>query len=199
MCSSRKHKIRLDTVHHARLPTGLDSRQRPEELRRRCRDERPINLLQQLATAARSGPLAKFRQQCAALCFRRGKGGLEVLVVTSRNSGRWLIPKGWPIAGKTPWKTAEIEAWEEAGVRGRVSERSVGRYSYLKELDEGKVVPCCVEVYQIDVASVSLQYKERGQRRLEWVSPLEAARRVREVELKSLLGNFDPNARIFKF
>ncbi len=96
--------------------------------------------------------------------------------------------------GKKPHEAAAIEAWEEAGVRGRAKKKQVGRYTYLKELDDGNVAFCIVELFQI-VTEIRTDFKERGQRVFAWLSPSEAARRVREIELKSLLVNFKPNAR----
>lgn len=96
--------------------------------------------------------------------------------------------------GKKPYEAAAIEAWEEAGVRGKAEKRPVGHYTYLKELDDGNVAPCIVAMFQIEVTEIKTDFKERGQRVLDWVSPSEAARRVREIELKSLLVNFKPNA-----
>lgn len=95
--------------------------------------------------------------------------------------------------GKEPHKAAAVEAWEEAGVRGKPGKVSVGSYTYLKDIDEGAVTPCIVEVFQIEVTEVRTDFKERGQRACDWVTPDEAARRVREIELKSLLVNFKPN------
>ena len=63
------------------------------------------------------------RTQFGALCFRRSKtqkAGVELLLVSSRDTGRWIIPKGWPMDRETPAAAAAMEAWEEAGVRGRV-------------------------------------------------------------------------------
>lgn len=94
--------------------------------------------------------------------------------------------------GKKPHQAAAIEAWEEAGVRGKVKKKTIGCYTYLKEIDGGVVAPCIVEIFQIEIDEVSEKFKERGQRTLAWVSPDEAARRVREIELKSLLVNFRP-------
>ena len=96
---------------------------------------------------------------------------------------------------KKPHEAAEIEALEEAGIRGRARKKPVGRYTYLKWLDNGDVAPCTVEVFQVEVTGLATDYKERGQRQLAWVSPDEAARRVREVELKSLLVSFPMNLR----
>lgn len=93
---------------------------------------------------------------------------------------------------KKPHEAAEIEALEEAGILGRARRKSVGRYTYLKWLEDGDVAPCTVEVFQVEVTGFATDYKERGQRELAWLSPDEAARRVREVELKSLLVDFRP-------
>lgn len=155
---------------------------------------KPAHLLQQLARTPKQLFAEAFRNQYGALCFRYIDGGygFEILVITSRNSGRWILPKGWPMKGKEPHEAAEIEARQEAGVCGKVWRSAIGRYTYLKDLDDGRVVPCLVEIFQLEVKEVRINFKERGQRRLEWVSPDEAARRVREIELKSLLVNFEP-------
>ena len=157
----------------------------------------PRTLLQQLARRPEKLFSGSFRQQIAALCFRYKDDGvnIEVLVVTSRGSRSWIIPKGWPMKKKEPHEAAAIEAWEEAGVRGKPSKRPVGRYTYLKEFDDGDVAPCIVDVYQIEVKEVDGQFKELGQRVVNWVSPVEAARRVREIELKSLLVDFKPRQK----
>ena len=156
-------------------------------------------LLKQLAGRPEKLFSGAFRQQYGALCFRYTNPGaetdhpeIEVLVVTTRDSRRWIIPKGWPMKKKKPHEAAATEAWEEAGVRGTVSKQPVGRYTYLKELDDGDVVPCIVDIFQIEVAHTQEQFREVGQRVLDWVSPDEAARRVRELELKSLLVDFRP-------
>lgn len=100
-------------------------------------------LLQKLATLPDKSFIGAFRQQYGALCFRRTEGAtIEVLVITSRDTGRWIIPKGWPMKRKNPYEAAAIEAWEEAGIRGAVRKKPVGRYTYLKELDHGDVAPC---------------------------------------------------------
>lgn len=112
--------------------------------------------------------------------------------MTSRDSGRWVIPKGWPIKRKKPHEAAEIEAWEEAGVKGHVREEPIGRYTYLKMMDDGDVAPTIVDVFRVKVTKQTENFKEKGQRILAWVSPEEAARRVREIELKSLLVDFRP-------
>lgn len=94
--------------------------------------------------------------------------------------------------GRKPYEAAAIEALEEAGVRGKIRKKPVGSYTYLKLLDDGDVVPCIVDVFQIEATDLVEKFKEKGERRLAWVSPDEAARRVREIELKSLLVDFSP-------
>ena len=138
-----------------------------------------------------------FRTQYGALCFRRlaEQDDIQILLVTTRGTGRWVIPKGWPMKKKKPYQAAEIEAWEEAGIRGRARKKPVGRYTYLKWLDDGDVAPCVVEVFQVEATDAVTDFKERGQREVAWFSPDEAARRVREVELKSLLVEFRPKGK----
>lgn len=164
---------------------------------RKARPARSLTLLQQLAAVPEKLFTGSFRQQYAALCFRYTGSGeeIEILVVTSRTSARWIIPRGWPMKRKKPHEAAAIEAWEEAGVRGRVRKDAVGRYTYLKMLHNGDVVPCVVDVFQIEITGEETSFKERGERLLEWVRPDEAARRVREIELKSLLVDFRPRGK----
>jgi 8-oxo-dGTP pyrophosphatase MutT (NUDIX family) len=164
---------------------------------RKARTEQPRPLLKQLAANPDKLFVAAFRQQYGALCFRQRQSSseIEILIVTSRDSGRWIIPKGWPMKDKKPHEVAATEAWEEGGARGTVKKKPVGRYTYLKLLDNGDVAPCIVDIFQIEVDEVSDDFKERGQRSVAWVSPDEAARRVREIELKSLLVEFRPKRK----
>lgn len=128
------------------------------------------------------------RQQYAALCHRRKKktDEVEVLLLTSRDTGRWVIPKGWPMDGKKAHAVAEREAFEEAGVRGNVEKEPFGFFSYEKKLKNGVKVVCLVEVHLLEVIDMVKNFPERESRRLEWVSPEEAARRVNEPELRNL-------------
>lgn len=153
------------------------------------------SLLQQLALAPETLFKGAFLQQYGAVCFRYlgDEDKVEILLVTSRQSRRWVIPKGWPIRRKKPFETAAAEAWEEAGVQGSVRKKPIGRYTYLKELGPDVVSPCMVDLFQIEVKHLTDDFKERGERVLVWVSPDEAARRVRELELKSLLVSFRPH------
>ena len=90
------------------------------------------------------------RRQHAALCWRHIGEKVEVLLITSRDTGRWIIPKGWPIEGLSPSETALQEAYEEAGVAGKADDRHVGHFPYIKVLDDATGVPCLVSVYPVD-------------------------------------------------
>ncbi|MDU8910464.1 NUDIX hydrolase [Aestuariicoccus sp. MJ-SS9] len=133
--------------------------------------------------------------QIAALPVRRDrKGRLRVLMVTTRESGRWVMPKGWPMDGKKPWRAAEIEALEEAGAVGAVSHRPLGTYHYAKRLPNGRRLRCRVTVYAMDVQKLKRRWKERKARKRHWFSPRKAAALVREKELAALLRGLDRKA-----
>ncbi|RAI03224.1 NUDIX hydrolase [Acuticoccus sediminis] len=128
------------------------------------------------------------RLQVAALCLRNGDGGREVLLITSRGTGRWILPKGWPEKGTDAAGTALREAWEEAGVKRATTHPSpVGQYTSEKHNDGGLVLPCDVLVFRVDVHEMTRDYPERGQRKLVWVAPGDAADMVAEHGLKTIL------------
>lgn len=127
-------------------------------------------------------------EQIAALPIRRNKkGGLEVLMVTSRGTGRWVMPKGWEMNDRKPWAAAEIEALEEAGARGFVSRQKIGTYRYDKVLEDGRALPCTVRVYPMMVEELLRDWKERKERKRRWFSMKAAAKRVDEADLAALL------------
>lgn len=132
--------------------------------------------------------MPKIGEQIAALPLSKDKkGNLRVLMVTSRDSGRWVMPKGWEMDGKKPWTAAEIEALEEAGAKGYVSKVSIGSYRYPKTLDCGHIIPCEVQVFPMIVEKLKGNWKERKQRKRRWFSPAAAAKRVDEDDLADLL------------
>ncbi|CUH78783.1 NUDIX hydrolase [Tropicibacter naphthalenivorans] len=136
-------------------------------------------------------------EQIAALPLRRDdKHHLRVLMVTSRNTGRWLIPRGWEMDGKTPWQAAEIEAMEEAGAKGEISPEVIGTYRYAKILSDGRIIPCVVRVYPMIVHKLKDDWKERKQRSRRWFSLKEAAKRVIEPELADLLLSLQTEANL---
>ena len=126
--------------------------------------------------------------QVAAIPMRWSKDGeLRILMVTSRDTGRWVLPKGWSMDGKKPWRAAEIEALEEAGVTGYISREAIGDYAYDKRLPDGSAIPCTVRVYPMIVDKVKRSWKERKARRRHWFSVAGAAESVQEPGLADLL------------
>ncbi|MDO5606719.1 MAG: NUDIX hydrolase [Paracoccus sp. (in: a-proteobacteria)] len=123
--------------------------------------------------------------QVGAICFSPETG--RVLLITSRGTGRWIIPKGWPMSGRSAAGAAEREAWEEAGVRGEVSQQPLGRYAAIKSSDGGVSLPVEVQVHLIRVHELADDYPEVGQRSRRWFLPLDAAGLVHEDGLKALL------------
>ena len=137
---------------------------------------------------------AETRNQFAAFCWRMHRGHVEVLLITSRDTGRWIIPKGWPIEGLGPAGSAEREAWEEAGVRGTIHPDAIGYYCYDK-LTKGVALPCMVAVFPLRVARLADKFPERKQRRRKWFVAEKAARKVAEPELRVMLARIgaDPS------
>jgi len=133
----------------------------------------------------------ELRTQFGALCWREHLGKLEVLMITSRTSKRWIIPKGWPMNGATAAEAAATEAWEEAGVVGKPSDQCAGIYTYHKDLG-GKSVPVVVAVFPVRVKKLKKTYPEAGLRKLRWMKPSKAAGLVAEPELRGILKAFRP-------
>lgn len=128
------------------------------------------------------------RVQIAALCHRTGEAGPEVLMITSRETKRWIIPKGWPMHGTDAAGTALQEAWEEAGVKAETRRPArIGRYRYDKVLDGGLPVATDVDVYAVAVEKLLDSYPEMDERERHWMTPEEAAERVDEEQLSELL------------
>jgi 8-oxo-dGTP pyrophosphatase MutT (NUDIX family) len=122
------------------------------------------------------------RIQYGALPYRFNESGsVEVLLITSRKTKRWIIPKGWPIKGLKPSKAAAREAYEEAGVRGRIARRAFGHYVYEKRLEDSIItIPCQVQVFLLTVERQSKDWPELKQRMARWFPAAEAARARRQ-------------------
>lgn len=132
-------------------------------------------------------PIQQTRPQIAALCWRKKRGQVEVLLITSRDTGRWVMPKGWPMDGRAPHEAAAIEAWEEAGVRGEIKAEALGCFQYDKLHPSKPTQRCEVTVYPLRVARLEPKFPERGERRRKWFSARKAAKAVHEAELADLL------------
>jgi ADP-ribose pyrophosphatase YjhB (NUDIX family) len=129
------------------------------------------------------------RVQYAALPYRRRPGGaIEVLLITSRETRRWIIPKGWPVQGLTPCDSAKNEAMEESGAVGRIGERSIGFFHYTKLL-AGAAVRCKVEVFPLEVETQLASWPEEDQRHVRWFQLQEGGDAVQEPELSAMIRN----------
>ncbi len=155
-----------------------------------------IPMIKQLPISLSGGRKSDVRSQFAALCYRVQNDKVRVLLVTSRGTGRWIIPKGWPMDGNTPAQSAAQEAWEEAGVIGKAKDVCLGLYSYRKTMEDVDDLPCVAMIYPVKVKSLADTYPEAGQRKRKWVSRKKAAAMVAEPELARIIREFDP--KLFK-
>jgi len=128
--------------------------------------------------------------QFAALPYRIVDDRPEILLITSRRTRRWIIPKGWPMEGCKPKVTAAREAAEEAGVSGEMGKRAIGRFRYLKQLRDGDDLPCLVEVYPLKVTRERGKWDEKKARKRRWLPVREAAAAVLEPQLKLVIKKF---------
>ena len=132
------------------------------------------------------------RTQYAALPWRVDEAGaVQVLLITSRETRRWVIPKGWPIKGMGSKMSAAREAFEEAGVEGSMGKK-LGLFHYQKRLRSGRIQPVRVAVYPLQVAVELEDWPEKGQREKAWLGPEEASVLVEEPELQAIIGAFRP-------
>ena len=126
--------------------------------------------------------------QFAALPWRVGVNGQpEVLLLTSRETRRWVIPKGWPIKGLKPREVAAREAYEEAGLTGTISgKHPIGADHYQKQLPDAALL-CEVRVFLLWVSEQLDDWPEKGQREARWADVTEAADLVDEGGLAELM------------
>lgn len=129
-------------------------------------------------------------RQVAALPWRRGKNGVEILLVTTRTTKRWVIPKGWSMDGKADYEAAAQEAYEEAGVRGSISSATCGSYGYRKISDKGKARLVVVTVFPLHVDQELNDWPEHHERERRWMSGIEACELAGDPELVPVLKSF---------
>lgn len=142
-----------------------------KQIRRRLSDGRPLG-------------------QVAALPFRiNSEGKLQILLVSSRETHRAVIPKGWPMKNRKDWKSAEIEARQEAGVVGEISRKRIGQYLYWKRF-ETHFALVKVSVYPLAVRRQLADWPERHEREQSWMTPQDAALLVDETDLGTLITDF---------
>ena len=152
--------------------------------------------------AAIPGKLESFqgsgiRRQYGAIAWRRSRSGeLKILLITSRERGRWIVPKGWPIKGETPAKVAALEAFEEGGVFGDARSEPIGAYDYLKILRDGSTALCRVVLFGIEVRGTLVNWPERSQRKRSWFTVSEAGRTVSDSQLARVLRSLEANCTV---
>jgi len=138
-----------------------------------------------VATADGAGNL-----QFAAFPYQVDRQGIvRVLLVTSRETGRWIIPKGWPMEGKLPHEAAAIEAFEEAGVVGEPITSTIGAYEYWKRWRSADTL-CRVEVYPLPIERLEPHWLEDAERERQFFDLETAASLVEEPSLKRLIAAF---------
>lgn len=136
------------------------------------------------------GRKSSVRSQFAALCYRTINDQTQICLITSRGSGRWILPKGWPMHKETPASAAATEAFEEAGLSGQAHDICLGVYSYTKPLDKSRTAIVTM-VYPVHVTHVHSEWPERHQRRRKWFTPAKAAAKIAEPELRRIVESFD--------
>ncbi len=140
------------------------------------------------AKAKKKDANAKPRAQFAALPWRISEEeGLEILLATSRETKRWVIPKGWPMKGRKPHIVAAIEAMQEAGLHGKIEKNRLGDYDYEKRLKGDASVACRVEVFALRVLRQRKKWPEKKQRATQWFPYDVAAEQVDEPQLRALI------------
>jgi len=124
-----------------------------------------------------------FYNQSGVIPFRRDTSGLKILLITSLHRKRWIIPKGIIEDDLSPQESAEKEAFEEAGIKGRMYENEIGEYQYRKW---GGI--CTVKVFLFEVSELLETWPESVARHRKWVSVEDAGKLVKEKPLKQLIG-----------
>jgi 8-oxo-dGTP pyrophosphatase MutT (NUDIX family) len=127
--------------------------------------------------------------QIAALPWRKHNGRVEILLITSRETKRWVIPKGWPMKGRTDYNAAKREAFEEAGVEGRISTKSLGSFDYEKRTKKGGVKPCRVMIYPLEISTIRRNWPEKSERQRAWFKVEDAVAKVVEQGLKQVIAS----------
>jgi 8-oxo-dGTP pyrophosphatase MutT (NUDIX family) len=131
--------------------------------------------------------------QYGVLAYETAQDGEpRFLLITSRTTKRWIIPRGNPIRGLSPSHSAAQEAYEEAGLTGFVGAHEIGSYPYVKRRRNGSSVPARVHVFPLSIPVQSSDWPERHERQTRWFTRAEAAEAVEEEDLKALIRTFAP-------
>ncbi len=137
------------------------------------------------------GKRRKAHLQVGALCFSETEDGLRFLLITSRRTRRWIIPKGWTMKKLSKRQAALREAWEEAGVEGTVVDKAVGIYTYRKMISPEQTIRCAVQTYPVEVTRLADDFPEKGERKLRWFKAGKAAKLASDPKLGQLIKSFE--------
>jgi 8-oxo-dGTP pyrophosphatase MutT (NUDIX family) len=119
-------------------------------------------------------------EQIASICYRLGRNGIEFLLVQTRGSRRWTFPKGGVEPGLTHAEAAALEAFEEAGVHGRMEEAPFAQYVGRRRSGK-KNSSTRKEAISAHLCEVLWHGPpEESRRNPRWFSPENAKRRLRE-------------------
>lgn len=130
-------------------------------------------------------------KQAAAFCHKKKNGKKYVLLVTSRGSKQWILPKGWLEDNYTEKELALLEAKEEAGVITKPKKiKKMGAYRYRKWLSQKRSVPVGVNVYSMPIKRLKKKFKESHQRKRKWVTIRKATKMVSDKNLQAFLKEF---------
>jgi 8-oxo-dGTP pyrophosphatase MutT (NUDIX family) len=129
--------------------------------------------------------------QVAALPWRRHGGHVEICMVTSRGTGRWILPKGWPEKKLSHSEAAAIEAWEEAGLKGSIAAEACGSYLTAKAMRDGLELAVRMNVYLMPEPRQRDKFPEAGERDVAWLPLEDAIELANETGLKDLLRELD--------
>jgi 8-oxo-dGTP pyrophosphatase MutT (NUDIX family) len=127
-------------------------------------------------------------------CRERADGEIEVLLVTGKGSRRWIIPKGWPVPGKSLADSAAQEAFEEAGVKGVVDPQPLGDFRHEKNVGPADI-EIRIVVHAMRVEQELSDYPEARSRERQWFSVAEAVEMVDSVVLGTLIAKSAEQAR----
>ena len=137
---------------------------------------------------------AEPKVQIGAIPFRRRPdGAIEIMLVTTRETQRWIVPKGWPIRGLKGHEAAAREAMEEAGLIGEIGKKPVGRYTYWKRKTDHFIL-CKVRLYLLEVKQQLPTWPEQAQRSCRWFTQADAADLIDEPALGSIVAGLDIKA-----
>jgi 8-oxo-dGTP pyrophosphatase MutT (NUDIX family) len=135
-------------------------------------------------------------RQVGALCYRWSDDQIEILLITTRRTGRWMIPKGWPMKSRPDHEAAAREAYEEAGAVGQAQPHIIGNFVTKKMQSSGDYLPHRIDVYPLCVEEMHDNFPESGQRSRQWFQPAEAISKCDDAGLRKIIARIDKSPNL---